>query len=253
MATITNTLQKTKEKGKAAPSVFEYESGGENVKLSVDTVKKYLVNGGGEVTDQEVLMFMSLCRYQHLNPFLKEAYLIKYGNSPATMVTGKDVFTKRAKRNPNNAGKSAGIIVETNDGEIDEREGTLVLPGETIVGGWAKVYIKGYEQPEYASVSFEEYVGKTKDGKTNSQWTTKPATMIRKVAVVQALREAFPEDYAGMYSPEEIPEANGVLDEIAQAPEIMEEATVIKEPAAEIMQTDAAEAEPSDASAALFG
>ena len=69
MATITNTLQKTKEKGKAAPSVFEYESGGENVKLSVDTVKKYLVNGGGEVTDQEVLMFMSLCRYQHLNPF----------------------------------------------------------------------------------------------------------------------------------------------------------------------------------------
>ena len=55
------------------------------------------------------------------------------------------------------------------------------------------------------------------------------------------------------HSPEEIPEANGVLDEIAQAPEIMEEATVIKEPAAEIMQTDAAEAEPSDASAALFG
>jgi hypothetical protein len=29
--------------------------------------------------------------------------------------------------------------------------------------------------------------------------------MIRKVALVQALREAFPEDFGGMYSPEEMP------------------------------------------------
>ena len=42
----------------------------------------------------------------------------------------------------------------------------------------------------------------------NSQWSKKPATMIRKVALVQALREAFPEDFGGMYSQEEV----GVYD-----------------------------------------
>lgn len=212
---VNNSLAKSKTQ--TPEIVAEYESNGEIVKLSPETIRAYLVNGGGEVTNQEVMMFLSLCRFQHLNPFLKEAYLIKYGSSPATIVTGKDVFTKRAKRNPGYAGKQAGIIVkDTESGEVFEREGTFYQPdAEKIIGGWAKVYIKGYERPEYAAVSFDEYAGRTKDGKLNSQWSTRPATMIRKVALVQALREAFPEDYAGMVSPEEIPAANGVIDDAA--------------------------------------
>lgn len=95
------------EKKQENTGIVEYESNGEIVKISPTTVRKYLVSGGGNVSDQEVMMFMSLCRYQHLNPFLKEAYLIKFGNNdPATIVTGKDVFTKRADANPNYAGKS---------------------------------------------------------------------------------------------------------------------------------------------------
>ena len=205
---VTNTLQKkTEEK-----AVTEFESNGEKVKLSPSIIRKYLVSGGGNVTDEEVMMFLSLCKFQHLNPFLKEAYLIKFGNNPATIVTGKDVFMKRAKRNENYLGKQCGIIVLDNDsGELSEREGTFYLPNETIVGGWAKVFIKGYAQPEYASVSFDEYAGRKKDGELNNQWATKPATMIRKVALVQALREAFPEDYNGLYSPEEINEASEIV------------------------------------------
>lgn len=88
-------------------------------------VHTYLVSGGGNVSDGEVMMFMSLCRYQHLNPFLREAYLIKYGsNDPATIVTGKDVFTKRANADPRYKGKKAGIIVIKKDGAVEEREGT---------------------------------------------------------------------------------------------------------------------------------
>jgi len=202
---VNNSIQK-----KQNTSVVEYESNGEKVKLSPTTIRQYLVSGNGQVTDQEVVMFMSLCKYQKLNPFLKEAYLIKFGNSPATIVTGKDVFTKRAKRNPNYAGKQAGIIVEYEDGSIEEREGSMVLSNEKIVGGWAKIYIKGYEKPEYASVSFDEYAGKKADGTLNSQWKSKPATMIRKVAVVQALREAFPEDFGGLYSEEELSQTENV-------------------------------------------
>ena len=209
---VNNTLAAKKA---PAAAVTEYESNGEVVKLSPQTIRNYLVSGGGAVTDQEIMMFMSLCRFQHLNPFLKEAYLIKYGNSPATIVTGKDVFTKRAKRNKDYAGKQAGIIVTDSTGAVEEREGTLVLPDETIVGGWAKVYIKGYEKPEYAAVSFNEYAGRKSNGELNSQWASKPATMIRKVALVQALREAFPEDYSGLYSPEEKPEASEIVLEDA--------------------------------------
>lgn len=234
---VNNSL--TKPKTTAPTNVTEYESNGEIVKLSPETIRAYLVNGGGEVTNQEVMMFLSLCRFQHLNPFLKEAYLIKYGSSPATIVTGKDVFTKRAKRNTAYAGKQAGIFVkDTETGEIIEREGTFYQPGsETVIGGWAKVYIRGYERPEYAAVSFEEYAGRTKDGKLNSQWSTRPATMIRKVALVQALREAFPEDYAGMVSPEEIPAANGVIDDAA--PIIKTAATATESPENGILTPEA--------------
>ena len=190
--------------------LVEYEANGEMVKLSTNMIRKYLVSGGGNVTDGEVMMFLSLCRYQHLNPFLREAYLIKFGSSdPATIVTGKDVFTKRADANPNYKGKKAGIIVLKKDGNIEEREGTMVLTEETLVGGWAKVFIKDKE-PEYQSVSFEEYAGRKKDGTLNSQWSKKPATMIRKVAVVQALREAFPDRFQGMYTQEEFAEVSDI-------------------------------------------
>ena len=217
---VSNSLAK-----KAATDLmaFEYDSNGEKVKLSPATVRNYLVNGGGNVTDQEVMMYLTLCRYQHLNPFLKEVYLIKYGNSPATIVTGKDLFMKRANRNPNYAGKKAGIIVASKEnGAVTEREGTVYIPEtEELIGGWAKVYIKGHKEPEYASVSFNEYAGRKSDGTLNSQWATKPATMIRKVALVQALREAFPEDFGGLYSPEEMGNSAAVvLDDTAQPVEV---------------------------------
>ena len=201
--------QEVAAQGKQAELV-KYEANGELVKLSPATVRKYLVSGGGNVSDQEVMMFLSLCRYQHLNPFLKEAYLIKYGsNDPATIVVGKDVFTKRADATPTYGGKQAGVIVLDKNGEVKEREGALVLPNETLVGGWAKIFIKGHDTPEYASVSFDEYGGRKKSGEINGQWSKKPATMIRKVAVVQALREAFPDRFQGMYAQEEFPEVSG--------------------------------------------
>lgn len=186
---------------------MKYIANGEEVKLTPSFVKQYLVSGDASaVTNAEVIQFMTLCKYQHLNPFLREAYLIKYGSQPATLVTGKDTFLKRAYRNPLYRGKSSGIIVKMKDGKIDYREGAFREADETIVGGWAKIFIEGRE-PEMNTVSFEEYAGRKKDGSLNSQWASKPATMIRKVAVVQALREAFPEDFGGLYSPEEMGDA----------------------------------------------
>ena len=166
--------------------------------LTADTVRNYLVSGNGNVTDQEVVMFIELCKAQHLNPFIREAYLIKFGNSPANIVVGKDVFVKRAYRNPDYEGMRAGIVVVNKDGDVKEREGSLKAPGETLIGGWCEVYVKNKKHPIKSLVSLEEY------SKSQSTWKSMPMVMIRKVAMVTALREAFPEDLQGMYDASEM-------------------------------------------------
>lgn len=239
---VKNTIA---PQAKKPTQVTEYLANGETIRLSPTTIRNYLVSGGGNVSDQEVMMFLSLCRFQHLNPFMREAYLIKYSEkSPAAIVVGKDVFLKRAKRNADYLGKQAGIIVVDKDsGVITEREGEFYLPTEEIIGGWAKVYIRGYEQPEYSAVSFNEYAGRKADGSLNAQWSGKPATMIRKVALVHALREAFPEDYQGLYDQAEIREVSDIqLDENTVAePEPVQTAEPVKQEA------------PQSAADALFG
>jgi len=166
--------------------------------LTADTVRNYLVSGNGNVTDQEVVMFIELCKAQHLNPFIREAYLIKFSNSPANIVVGKDVFVKRAYRNPDYEGMRAGIVVVDKTGDVKEREGSLKAPGETLIGGWCEVYIKNKKHPIKSIVSLEEY------SKAQSTWKSMPMVMIRKVAMVTALREAFPEDLQGMYDASEM-------------------------------------------------
>lgn len=190
---------------KTESTLTEYEVNGEKVQLSIPMIKKYLVSGGGNITDQEAMMFLSLCRFQKLNPFVKDAYCIKYGNSdPATLVIGKDVYTKRAEQNPKYNGMEHGVIVLNKNGEVIERKGSFVLKDEEIVGGWAKIYIKGREVPQYDSVTFSEYAGYKKNGELNSNWAKRPGTMIEKVAIMHALRNAFPNDFQGLYLREEM-------------------------------------------------
>jgi phage recombination protein Bet len=175
------------------------------VKLSPQTVRKYLVSGQGNVSDQEVTMFLALCKYQKLNPFLREAYLIKFGNEAATIVTGKEVFTKRASKIEKCAGWNAGVVTIDKDNKVVKRPGTLVLPNETLIGGWCTVYRHDWTQPMENEVSLSEYIRCKKDGTPMSNWKNMPGTMIRKVAIVQALRDAFPEDFQGMYDSAEMP------------------------------------------------
>lgn len=187
--------------------VVEYQVNGANVRLSPNIVRNYLTNGDGDVTDQEVAMFINLCKYQGLNPLIKDAYLIKYGTQPATIVTSKDAIMKRAMRNEKYAGHQAGVIVlHKETGEMEYRTGAFTLSGEILIGGWARTYVKGYDVPIESAVSFEEYAGRKRDGSLNAMWATKPGVMIRKVALVTSLREAFPEQLQGMHASEEFGE-----------------------------------------------
>ena len=50
----------------------------------------------------------------------------------------------------------------------------------------------------FKEVGFNEY------NKGNAIWKEKPCTMIEKVAISQCLREAYPKDYEGLYTAEEL-------------------------------------------------
>ena len=188
---MNNSLQK-----------ITYETSLGVVELDFQTVKSYLVRGQADkITDQEVVLFMKTCQAQKLNPFAQgEAYLIKFGNDPAQMVVGKDAYMRRAEENPAYRGHKSGIVVLRGD-QVIQKEGTCLYPGETLLGGWCRVHrvrAGGGDEEVFREVSLKEY------DKGQANWKTKPCTMIEKVAVSQALRAAFPKDYEGMYTAEEV-------------------------------------------------
>ena len=163
------------------------------------------------------------CNAQRLNPWVGEAYLVKYGDNPAQMQVGKEAFTKRAAANPDFEGYEAGVTYSDASGHIRQREGSAVYPsvGERLVGGWCRVFVNG-KKPFFDEVALQEY----NTGK--SLWKSKPATMIRKVALVHCLREAFPDDFAGLYSEEEMPDHSPAP---AQAVEVEPIAAQAEQPA----------------------
>lgn len=174
---------------------------GQRMTVTFDDVRNFICK---EATIAECRIFLETCKQYHLNPFTKEAYLIHYdnnnGNTASTIVLGKTCYMKMAEAHPQYDGFEAGVIVmDEAAGELIHREGSIVYQGETLVGGWAKTYRKDRSRPFYEEVNFSEYDTK------KSLWVTKPATMIRKVALVHTLREAFPATFGGLIDESEVP------------------------------------------------
>ena len=173
---------------------------GQHFTVSFSDVRNFIC---AKATDAECKIFLETCKQYRLNPFTKEAYLIHYDNNsedtPSTIVLGKNCYLQMAERHPAFDGFEAGILVlDTATGQLDRREGSIVFDGEELLGGWAKVYRKDRTRSSYEEVKLAEYdTGK-------SLWKGKKATMIRKVALVHALREAFPSTFGALYDESEV-------------------------------------------------
>jgi len=175
-----------------------YQVAGQDVTLSYNIVRQFLTKGNGNVTDQELVQFISICKFNQLNPFLNEAYLVKFGgqNANAQMIVSKEALMKRAENCAEYDGFKAGLIIERK-GEILDVEGSFTLQGDKLLGGWAEIHRKDRKFPFVSRVTLDEY------DKKQSTWNEKKSTMIRKTAIVQALREAFPTQLGAMYTAEE--------------------------------------------------
>ena len=178
-----------------------YDVLGTHVELDLQFVKSYLVRGNPEkITDQEIVFFMNTCKMQKLNPLVAgEVYCIKFGDEPAQMVVGKGAYLRRAFEHPDYLCKEDGITV-VRGSDVIQKEGCCLYPGETLLGGWCRVHFirNSKERTAYKEVQLAEY------DKGQANWKSKPATMINKVAISQCVREAFPKDYEGLYSEEEM-------------------------------------------------
>jgi len=201
------------------------ETNGKKFELTHTDVKKYICE---KATEKEIHVFLQICKAQNLNPFIREAYLIKYNDrSPATIVVGKETFLKRAMK----SAKYSGHVVEC-EGSVDKKNFR-----DSDMTATAKVHMNGFAVPITVTVDYVEYVGVKKDYHSgveapNSMWKSKPKTMLKKVALMQALREAFPDDCGGLY---EVTEINSI-DE-AEAP--LPTGVIVKEPIVEKKETKA--------------
>lgn len=200
---VTQARQQNEAMQPAASSApVEIEAmDGQRMTVTFDDVRNFICK---EATIAECRIFLETCKQYHLNPFTKEAYLIHYdnknGDTASTIVLGKTCYMKMAEAHPQYDGFEAGVIVmDEAAGELIHREGSIVYHGETLVGGWAKTYRKDRSRSFYEEVNFSEYDTK------KSLWVTKPATMIRKVALVHTLREAFPATFGGLIDESEVP------------------------------------------------
>lgn len=191
---------------------------GVDIELTLDFVRE-IIAGGQKVADSELYGFMAKCQARRLNPLAGDAYLTVYGGK-ATVTVSKDYWLRTAAAQPTFDGFKAGVVVVTADGSMVYREGAIVgRQTEKLVGAWAEVYDKNHRVPTRAEVALSEY------NQGHSLWKTKPATMIRKVALVQALREAYPNVYGGLYDADEMPTPDTPAEPIIIEPDSIEDVT----------------------------
>ena len=116
------------------------------------------------------------------------------GNRQLTMIVSKDAKMRLAKQ----TGELDGVKVEAIYRLKQENKYVRVAPweGGELWGAMAKVFRKGKEYKVIVRLS--EY------NTHQSIWKIKPETMIKKVALSQALTMAFPELFAGIYEEGEI-------------------------------------------------
>ena len=174
--------------------IFIADDGTQWTEEEVRDYLKYHVSAKN-ITEEDVNEFFRYCKAQRLNPY--DIHLQKYGDGKPVLVVSKYAFLKRAERSGKFTGYRAGVIVQRKE-KLIYREGSVVLSGEKLVGGWAEAYRTDWRVPAKVEVSIEEYLRKDRNGKPFSMWKEKPATMIRKVALVQVLREAFPNEVGGL-------------------------------------------------------
>lgn len=168
-----------------------------------------------EVTPAELASFLHLCQRTRLDPFSRQIYLIgrfdrRAGRkvyTPQTSIDGYRVTAHRAAAEQASVLGYEDILWADKNGRWYD---VWLADGPPAA---AKVVVVRNGQRFPAVARYSEYVQTTKDNKPSGLWGKMPATMTAKCAEALALRMAFPHDLAGVYTAEEMAQADNAEPE----------------------------------------
>jgi phage recombination protein Bet len=162
-----------------------------------------------DVTPAELSGFLHLCQRTQLDPFSRQIYLIgrkdkRAGRVVFTPQTGIDGYRVIAHRVVAESRENFGYE-DTQWCDTSGRWRDVWLANEPPAAARVTVIRNGHRFPAIAL--FREYA-QTWDGKPTGLWGKMPAGQLAKCAEALALRKAFPHDLAGVYTAEEMAQAD---------------------------------------------
>ena len=184
----------------------------------MELLRKTIANGAPQL---EFEMFVADCNRRGLDPFAKQTYLIKRGNrwQQQTSIDGYRLIADRT-------GKYAGSDEPVFDTEDAGH------PNKATVTVWK--IVNGQRCPFTASARWTEHVALF-NGKPGDTWERMPYLMLAKCAESAALRKTFPQELSGLYTNEEMQQADNMPEPGIAPPEPLQRPTST---AASLVETD---------------
>lgn len=189
------------------------------IEFTPDQVKLIKSQVAPLATDDELKLFLYQCQRTGLDPLTRQIYAIhrkvrnadgSYSNK-MTIQTSIDGFRVIAERSGLYAGQDEPVFERNENGQI--------VCAKVTVYRFAP---NGTRYPAATGVAYwNEYVP-LYQGKPTGLWAKAPHTMISKVAEAQSLRRAFSQDLSGLYTGDELEQA----DEDKVKPEVKVEPVV---------------------------
>lgn len=168
----------------------------------IDLVKRTIAKGASA---DELQLFLAQCKRTGLDPFSRQIYWIKRGNTGTTQVS-IDGFRVIAERSGELDGQEVHWCNE--DGFWFDVWLAKTPPAAARV----LVYRKGCAHSFPGVARWSEY------NAGGNMWSKMPATMLAKCAEALALRKAFPHQLSGLYTPDEMGQAESAPEPIVKAP-----------------------------------